>query len=290
MFCGREEDADGHDEKTGQSSGCIFTSALPSLFLVLVFLAASSLMMQTPASAWPVRAATETMGEEGTRPDRVIVCLEAGLTNGIINDLASLGMEPLRELSHGLLLCKAPAGFTAASIATPPGISWMEPDITFRATASPPNDPDYPKQWNLPDIKAVEAWGQAGGGSDSVVVAVVDSGVAYRDSDTGPMAPDLHNTHFVDGYDAIADDAYPDDENGHGTLIAEMLASSFNNGLRAAGIAYGCSVMPVRVLGGDAAGNASTIAKGIYWAADNGARVICLALAATQHSKAVGRR
>jgi hypothetical protein len=271
----------------GKVAGISVSRLLP-LLLLLFFLSVSPLMMQAQARTLPVRAAGEATGDRATHPDRVIVRLESGLTSEILRDLASLGMEPLGEPSYGLLLCTAPSGFIAASTATPPGIRWMEPDITFRATASPPNDPDYPKQWNLPDIKAVQAWGQAGGGSDSVVVAVVDSGVAYRDSDVGPIAPDLRNTRFVDGYDAIANDSYPDDENGHGTLVAEVLASNFNNGLRAAGIAYGCSVMPVRVLGGDAAGDASTVAKGIYWAADSGARIICLALSSTQHSEAVG--
>ena len=231
-----------------------------------------------------VAASTEQAGSNG----RVVVRLEEGSEEPAISSLISVGLEPVKELSLNMWLCEAPAGYQAASLQKPPGVLWMEDEVTFRAAATSPNDPDYPKQWNLEDIKAEEAWAEAGGGDGSVVVAVLDSGAAYRDSETGPRAPDLANTHFVDGYDIYGDDPYPDDEHGHGTLITEVLASSFNNSMRAAGIAYGCSVMPVRVLGPDAAADGSIVAEGIVWAADNGARVICLAMAATRHSEAVG--
>jgi hypothetical protein len=120
-----------------------------------------------------------------------------------------------------------------------------------------------------------------------VVVAVVDSGAAYRDSGKFRRAPDFTSTSFVPGYAFIENDDTPDDEYGHGTHVTAIIASTLGNGFRAAGMAYDCSIMPVRVLGGNGAGSASGVASGIYFAADHGARIICLSLASLRHSQAV---
>ncbi len=269
-------------------SGRTCRNGWPAVMAVLALLALTLTAVSPLSLAGTARVEADAPDAGAPSSERVVVGLEGPLDAAVAEGLRAAGLEPVRELPHGLLECTDGGGFRSASLSGLPGVRWAEPDITFRAAAAPPDDPDYPLQWNLADIGAGEAWDQAGGGSDAVVVAVLDSGVAYRDSDTAPMAPDLVNTHFVGGYDIYSEDAYPDDENGHGTLVTEVLASSFNNGFRAAGIAYGCSVMPVRVLGPDAAGAGLTVAQGIYWAVDNGADVICLALAATRHSEAVG--
>ncbi len=186
-----------------------------------------------------------------------------------------------------MLLVEAPQGTDAAQLEDLPGIAWAEPDIAFSA-AETPNDPDYPLQWNLEKIEMPAAWDIAGGGRDAVIVAVVDSGVAYRNAGSFTRAPDFLSTRFVAGYDFIAGDAYPDDEYGHGTHVAAIIASAYDNSFRAAGMAYACSIMPVRVLGSDGVGTASSVASGIYYAVDNGARVINLSLSAPRHSEAVG--
>ena len=259
----------------------------------LTALAATALLATLPLQGAAPAAAVSPGGgtpppDEAPPGERFVARLEGPLDGATAEALRGMGLEPVREHPRGLVECVSVEGFRTASSNGLPNLRWVEPGVTFRAAAAPPDDPDFPLQWNLADIGAEGAWERVGGGSGSVVVAVLDSGVAYRDSETGPRAPDLAFTRFVDGYDFYADDAFPDDENGHGTLVAEVLASSFNNGFRAAGIAYGCSVMPVRVLGPDAAGADVTVAQGIYWAVDNGADVICLALAATRHSEAVG--
>jgi serine protease len=192
-----------------------------------------------------------------------------------------------KALPGGMLLMQAPPKIDIESLEELPGILWAEPDLPFSATGTP-NDPDYPRQWNLEKINMPAAWEISGGGRDSVVVAVVDSGVAYRSEGGFSRAPDLADTSIVPGYDFVADDAYPDDEYGHGTHVASIIASSYNNNLRAAGMAYACSIMPVRVLGSDGSGPASAVASGIYFAADNGAAVINLSLSSPRHSKAVG--
>jgi subtilisin family serine protease len=124
------------------------------------------------------------------------------------------------------------------------------------------------------DTDAQLAWDQTQGyGSADIVIAIIDSGV-----DT--THPDLR---LVAGYDYGVGDSNPMDdapEAGHGTLCAGVTAAMANNNLGVAGIAGGCSVMPLKVA--DAAGSMSftSIANAITHAADNDANVISMSLGA----------
>ena len=117
-------------------------------------------------------------------------------------------------------------------------------------------------------------------GDPNVVVAVVDTGAAYENYDVYKQAPDLAQTHFVAGYDFVNDDSHPNDDNGHGTHVTGTLAQSTNNALGVAGIAFGCSIMPVKAMDASGQGDYFTISQGIYFAVQNGAKVINLSLGA----------
>ena len=84
------------------------------------------------------------------------------------------------------------------------------------------------------------------------MVAVLDTGVAYRTWKQFYESPDLKGTRFVSPHDFVADNRYPLDRNGHGTFVASVIAETTNNHLGLTGVAYGASIMPVRVL--DASG------------------------------------
>ena len=71
--------------------------------------------------------------------------------------------------------------------------------------------------------------------------------------------------------------ATPDDEYGHGTHIASTIAESTNNGKALTGLAYGATIIPVKVLNDRGDGDEETIAAGIRYAADRGAQIINLA-------------
>lgn len=149
------------------------------------------------------------------------------------------------------------------------------------------------RQWNLLPYKegqvgipvsaggidAIKAWRNLRRarrpGGRGVTVAVVDTGVAYRNFGRNfRRNPDFEPARFVPGRDFVLGNRLPLDRNGHGTHIAGTIAQSTNNGIGLTGIAYGAKIMPVRVL--DARGNGSSdrIAAGIRWAVDNGADVI----------------
>ena len=175
-----------------------------------------------------------------------------------------------------------------------PGVAYAVPDYLAHI-ASPfiPNDPglfNQPggwerTQWNfLPGtgVDAPGAWGNliADGrpGGRGVVVAVLDTGVAYRNWRQFAKSPDFTDTHFIDPYDFVASNAFPLDREGHGTFVAGEIAESTNNGFGLTGLAYGATIMPVRVLASSGSGDAATIARGIRYAVAHGAGVINLSI------------
>jgi serine protease len=148
-------------------------------------------------------------------------------------------------------------------------------------------------QWNFlagAGVNAPEAWANLFAdhrpGGKGVVVAVLDTGVAFRRWRTFRRAPDFRGTHFVAPCDLIAGklihgrctDKYPLDREGHGTFVAGIIAEATNNGIGLTGLAYGASIMPVRVLDANGNGDAKTIAAGIRYAVKHGANVINLSL------------
>jgi serine protease len=181
----------------------------------------------------------------------------------------------------------------AARAAQEPGVVYAEP-LRRRYALYTPNDPLLQYQWNLQRLGMERAWDINPGGSDAVVVAVIDSGVAYRSEGALAQAPDLAGTRFVAGYDFIWDDDSPLDLDGHGTHVTGTLAQSTNNAIGTAGIAFNVSVMPIKaissawdlVLGAPNLGTSATVAQGIRFAVDHGAKVINLSLGGPDTSTA----
>lgn len=140
-----------------------------------------------------------------------------------------------------------------------------------------PNDPYYsPYQWNLKQINMEAAWDISQG--ENVIVAIVDTGIAYENYYYYYRAPDLGGTSFVPGYDFVYNDTHANDDEGHGTHVAGTIAQSTNNSSGVAGVAFRASLMPVKVLNRYGSGTYADVAEGIRWAADHGAKVINLSL------------
>ncbi|MBN2129330.1 MAG: peptidase S8 [Sedimentisphaerales bacterium] len=170
-----------------------------------------------------------------------------------------------------------------------------EPDVEYAELNyyadifAEPNDTYYSFQWHMQNdttggIYIEDAW-EIETGDPNVIVAVLDTGVAYEDFDRFRQAPDLAGTSFVGGYDFINDDEHPNDDQGHGTHVAGTIGQSTDNGLGVAGVAFGCSIMPIKVLDVNGVGDHFTIARGLIWAADHGAKVINLSLGGGDPSK-----
>jgi serine protease len=128
-------------------------------------------------------------------------------------------------------------------------------------------------------IDAVGAWRNLAElgrpGATGVTVAVLDTGIAYRDFGKGFVrSPDFASGQFAKGYDFIDNDRIPLDENGHGTHVAGTIAEKTDNAVALTGLAYKAKLMPVRVLDKHGRGQASDIAKGIHFAVHHHAQVI----------------
>ncbi|MWC27477.1 S8 family peptidase [Paenibacillus sp. MMS18-CY102] len=133
-----------------------------------------------------------------------------------------------------------------------------------------PNDALYEEyQWNLPSIDAEQGW-SVGKGSNAVIVAVLDTGVQANH-------PDLKG-RLVKGTNIVNDGNAPDDDVGHGTHVSGIIAASVNNGEGVAGLTWYNKIMPVKVLDSSGAGSTYSVAQGVIWATDHGAKVINMSL------------
>ncbi|HYB23544.1 MAG TPA: S8 family serine peptidase, partial [Solirubrobacteraceae bacterium] len=140
-------------------------------------------------------------------------------------------------------------------------------------------------QWNFTGtfgVRAPQAWANVAAdgapGGRGVIVAVLDTGVAYATRGRWRRSPDLDRYTFVKGYDFVANNPYPYDRNGHGTFVASTIAEETNNHYGLTGLAFAARIMPVRVLNSQGEGEASTIAEGVYFAVKHHAQLINLSL------------
>lgn len=137
------------------------------------------------------------------------------------------------------------------------------------------NDPYRSLQWNVDRVEAPFAWELSRGAG--IVVAVVDTGVDLQHPDLVDRFVRRADGSVV-GRDYIDDDDDPDDENGHGTLVAGVVAATADNGEGVVGIAPDARIMPIRVLDEQGAGDGADVDRAIRWAVDNGAHVVNLSL------------
>ncbi|MDQ8185156.1 S8 family serine peptidase [Pelagicoccus sp. SDUM812002] len=165
-------------------------------------------------------------------------------------------------------------------------------EILYALTA--PNDPRYqlghqsslepPEDFG---INALAGWGVRTN-SDSVIVAIVDSGIRLDHQDLaanlwtneyeipGNGIDDNQNGYVDDvhGINAIARDGDPSDDNGHGTHIAGIIGAGGNNGIGISGVAWHSNLMAIKALNDAGRGVASDVIVGIDYAGQNGAKVV----------------
>ncbi len=217
--------------------------------------------------------------------------------------LADAGAEKDRSLRLSSTdLVSVPAGDAGPALAdlrADPDVRWAMIDAPVHAASS---DPGFGSQWALSntgqsggtvnaDMNFPEAWA-AGYQGAGAAVAIVDTGADLSHPDlagafwTNPGETgagkesngidDDHNGLVDDwrGWDFYSRDKTPQDENGHGTHVAGIIAARAGNGIAVAGGAPQAKIIPVRALGANGSGSWSQVADAFDYAGDLGAKVV----------------
>lgn len=169
-----------------------------------------------------------------------------------------------------------PAGAMSASAGPVP-----QSDGDVEANKGPRMDPDDPMfrlQWHMEQVRAPEAWAMDKGNGEGAVVAIIDTGVAWKDAHGVKQLPDLAGTKFIAGESFVPGVPEGLDDHAHGSHVAGTVAQTTNNGVGVTGVAWGATIMPLKVLSKDGRGSVGAIANAIRYAADHDADVINMSL------------
>jgi subtilisin family serine protease len=162
----------------------------------------------------------------------------------------------------------------AALVAHNKHVEYAEPDY-YTVSELTPNDPEFSWQTYLKNANALLGW-DITSGSNSVIVAVIDSGVYAQH-------PDLTG-RVLSGYNYIGNNQNTDDDYGHGTKVAGVIAAKGNNSIGIAGVDWNAKILPVKASDSRGTGTVSAMASAITYAADKGARVINISMGTTTDS------
>ncbi len=210
----------------------------------------------------------------------------------------------------------------ARALAARPDVEYAQPAY-LRQPLFVPDDPYFAEQWNLAVLNMTQAWDINRGAGDTVIAAVIDTGVAFFDGyieyDAGPFtiddvleypalgalripfaaAPDLAGPgRFVAPWDFVWGDEFPVDLHGHGTHVAGTVGQLTDNGVGAASMAFNVRIMPLKVVAGEwdlifgavddcCGGSDADVASALRYAVDNGARVINISLGGEEESPVI---
>ena len=239
--------------------------------------------------------------------------------NAVFSTLREVGGRTIQRPSHAdfdivTIPADADPEAVAADLRSRSDVEYAQARYLNHPTLRP-NDTFYDRQWNFPAIDMERAWDIQPQAGSEITVAVLDSGVAFRSSTIrynstfpiridpgGPLypalglvdvpfatAPELGDAKFVSPFDFIWEDDLPVDLDGHGTHVAGTIGQLTNNGVGVAGMAYNVRIMPVKVISdiwddiflSPNVGTDDVVARGIRYAADNGAQVINMSLGRT---------
>lgn len=182
-------------------------------------------------------------------------------------------------------------------------VEYVEPNFIYRINKTP-NDPDLGKLWGIKnvgqvdkgvgtpgiDVDAERAW-DITQGSDSVLVAVIDTGVNYNHPDlkenawvnlaekNGQAGVDDDGNGYVDdvyGYDftETAGDPDPIDDHGHGSHCAGTIGATGNDGKGIVGVAWKVKLMGVKFLSAQGSGTLEGAVRSVIYATKMGAKIM----------------
>lgn len=216
-------------------------------------------------------------------------------------------LKIIRPAALGARLVSLPsvnADTLLGRIAAHAGVEWVEPNHRRKVQVTNPTDTSFASQYALSIVEAVNAWATVPGayltsdtaGSGRLRVAVIDTGIDCThpdfknaggtsvDSAQGGQIAMSASRAFVQTTISSPACAFQDDH-GHGTHTAGIIAAATNNARGVAGLAFPAELMVIKALDGLGFGNDATIATSIIEAVDGGARIISMSLGGTGYSQ-----
>lgn len=231
------------------------SKALAAVLIAGVFGGASGTTYAAPDKPW----------KEG----QILVKPKAGLSDSEFDKILKRNKGQKKEIigNIGVHVISVPAQAEQAvirALSKNPHVEFAELDMAVELSSTTPNDPRYGNQWHLPKIQAPMSWSASK--ADNTVIAILDTGVDSAHSDlAGKMLP---------GWNAVDSSTNSSDVHGHGTAVAGTAAATTDNANGVAGVAWNAQILPVRITNSsDGWAYWSDIARGLNWAANQGADV-----------------
>jgi subtilisin family serine protease len=196
-------------------------------------------------------------------PGRKIVVFRSGVLNEEAKDelIKRTGAIKLKNLD--LIGAKAvwlPSKAAERALISHPAVLRLDDDVIVYAL-------EQVLPWGISRIKANQAWNYTNG--NGIKIGIIDTGIQLDH-------PDLIS-NIKGGYNAINPNKSPNDDNGHGTHVAGIVAA-LNNNIGVVGAAYQAHLYAIKVLNANGSGYLSDVIEGIEWAINHGMQVINLSL------------
>jgi subtilisin family serine protease len=259
----------------------LITSRRPSLQQSASGLALAALL----AAIAPHSHAAQGGNDQDYARGRILVEANAGVTVDQLDKLLKVHGGKARKIGQANMhIVDLPANASevavVAQLKSRPEFKFVELDRRVKASYAV-NDPYSGSEWHLAKIGATTAWDTTQG--SGVTIAILDSGV-------DAAHPDLQ-ANLVAGYNSYDGNTDTSDVCGHGTAVAGTAAARSDNGQGVAGVAGQAKIMPVRIAYNDPTYGCyayySTIASGLTWAADHGARIANISYAGVAGSATI---
>jgi subtilisin family serine protease len=261
------------------------------------------LLTATVGSTQIVAPSSRMIASSPYRPDQILVQPKRGVNFGAVARLHTTRQARVLQTFDRLdrlQVVAVPQDETVASLIAKYQqsdlIEFAEPDYV-RELSLEPNDPKYldGTLWALnnygqnsgsshADIDATNAW-ELLTSANNVIVAILDSGVRYTHEDLAANMWTNADGHC--GLNAIAGTMDPNDDQGHGTLMAGVMGAVGNNGKGVVGVAWNVRMMACKCFDAGGHGSDSTIISCIDFAQTNGARILSASFSGTGTSDAL---
>lgn len=251
--------------------------------VILAFAAIGGYALYKSFAASPVaevRGPLISAGASAHSSDELLVSFKPGASTAVqqalLNRYGAKVKQELPQIQTKVISVPAEAqDAVKEALSHNPAVNFTEYNQQATKFDTTPNDYWWPNEWSEVKTQSNKAWDTTQG-SSSTVVAILDTGV-------DATQPDLQGA-LAGGWNTLAGTSNTADTDGHGTLSAGVATARGNNTIGVASYCWKCSLMPVKVMDSGGVGSVSSVASGIIWAADHGAKVISMSLGFTASS------